>query len=113
MVILCHHPDVQQKLRDEIDNFIKAHGRIPTFQERDAVPFLISAQKEIMRYRSVTSFGVLHESTEDRKLLILLKKSGNRHYQRHDTNFLHILFFNNTIQQLNVVVTLFQRALFL
>ncbi|KAG2228138.1 hypothetical protein INT45_009184 [Circinella minor] len=65
MVILCHHPDVQQRLRDEIDNFIKIHGRVPTFQERDAVPFMISVQKEAMRYRSVTPFGVLHEATED------------------------------------------------
>ncbi|KAI9245377.1 cytochrome P450 [Phascolomyces articulosus] len=65
MVILCHHPEVQQQLRDEIDAFIKVHGHVPTFKDRDEVPFLISVQKECMRYRPTTPFGLLHEATED------------------------------------------------
>ncbi|KAI9491715.1 cytochrome P450 [Zychaea mexicana] len=65
MVILCHHPDVQQKLRDEVDAFIKVHNRLPNFDERDSLPYLISVQKECLRFRPTTPFGLLHEATED------------------------------------------------
>lgn len=47
-VTLSHHPQVQKKLHAEIDDFVKSHGRLPTFEERDQFPFLISVQKECM-----------------------------------------------------------------
>lgn len=74
--ILCHYPDVQKKLRDEVDAFIAVHKRLPTFAEREQLPYLISVQKECMRYRPTTPFGVLHENTEDRKLILNAKGRG-------------------------------------
>lgn len=65
--ILCHHPEVQAKMREEVDAFISAHKRLPTFAERENFPYFISVQKECMRYRPTTPFGLLHEATEDCK----------------------------------------------
>ncbi|KAI9322776.1 cytochrome P450 [Dichotomocladium elegans] len=65
LVILCHHPELQQRLRDEVDDFIKKNKRYPVFADRDSFPLLISVQKECMRLRPTTSFGLLHEATED------------------------------------------------
>ena len=67
IVILCCYPEVQKKMRDEVDDFIRVHNRLPTFIERESFPFLISVQKECMRFRPTTSFGVPHKSTEDCK----------------------------------------------
>ncbi|KAI8334328.1 cytochrome P450 [Chlamydoabsidia padenii] len=63
--ILSHHPQVQKRLQAEIDGFVQAHGRLPTFEERDQLPLLISVQKECIRYRSTGAFGLPHRSTED------------------------------------------------
>ena len=67
LLILCHYPEVQKKMRDEVDAFIKTHNRLPNFDERDLFPFFISVQKECIRYRPLTPFGVPHEATEDCK----------------------------------------------
>jgi cytochrome P450 len=45
-VILSNFPDVQKKLRAEVDAFVNAHGRLPTFEERDQLPYAIAVQKE-------------------------------------------------------------------
>ncbi|SAL97641.1 hypothetical protein [Absidia glauca] len=64
-VILSNFPDVQKKLRAEVDAFVNAHGRLPTFEERDQLPYAIAVQKECMRYRPTTPFGIPHMATED------------------------------------------------
>ena len=95
IVILTHYQDVQEKLRNEVDEFIKVYGRLPTFDERDHLPHLISVQKECMRYRSTLPFGLLHETSKDcmfimahfiRKALIICRFSGMQrllYTQRH------------------------------
>ncbi|KAJ8657340.1 hypothetical protein O0I10_006893 [Lichtheimia ornata] len=65
MVIMCHHPEVQERLRAEVDEFILANKRYPTFADRDSFPYMISVQKECIRYRPTTHFGLLHQATED------------------------------------------------
>ncbi|KAI8333092.1 cytochrome P450 [Chlamydoabsidia padenii] len=65
VVILSHHPQVQEKIGAEIDAFVYANGRLPTFEERDQVPYLICVQKECMRYRHTTAFGLPHITKED------------------------------------------------
>ncbi|KAI8334327.1 cytochrome P450 [Chlamydoabsidia padenii] len=64
-VILSHHPQVQKRLQAEIDGFVQAHGRLPTFEERDQLPLLISVQKECSRYRVAGAFGIPHKAKED------------------------------------------------
>ncbi|KAF1802550.1 cytochrome P450 [Mucor lusitanicus] len=63
--ILSHHPDVQQKAAEEIDSFIKTHGRVPGFQDRLQVPYCIAVIKESMRYRSISPFGIPHSVQQD------------------------------------------------
>ncbi|KAL9541409.1 hypothetical protein MBANPS3_009135 [Mucor bainieri] len=63
--ILSHHVDVQQKAAQEIDSFIRAHGRKPGFQDRLEVPYCIAVIKESMRYRSISPFGIPHSVQQD------------------------------------------------
>lgn len=67
IAIMCHHPDVQAKIRAEVDDFLAKHHRYPTFQERDQFPYLISAHKECLRYRPISLFGLMHAVDEDCK----------------------------------------------
>ncbi|KAI9264098.1 cytochrome P450 [Phascolomyces articulosus] len=64
LMILCHYPKVQKIIRDEIDQFIRTNERLPTFEERESIPYSLSVQKECMRYKPTTFFGVPHESTQ-------------------------------------------------
>lgn len=68
--IMCHHPEVQKKVAAEIDQFIKANGRVPQFTERTQVPYCISVMKECMRFRPTSAFGVPHAVREDGMNLI-------------------------------------------
>ncbi|KAI8138877.1 cytochrome P450 [Fennellomyces sp. T-0311] len=65
LVILCRYQDTQRALRKEIDEFISLHKRLPRFSERNELPLLISVQKECIRYRPASAFGLLHEASED------------------------------------------------
>lgn len=58
--VMCHHPEAQQQVANEIDEFIKIHGRVPTFEDRDQIPYSISVMKECMRYRPTSPFGLPH-----------------------------------------------------
>jgi cytochrome P450 len=64
---LCHHPEVQKKASAEIDGFVARHGCLPTFKERDEVPYCVSVIKECIRYRPTGPFGVPHAASEDSK----------------------------------------------
>ncbi|KAG2220767.1 hypothetical protein INT45_012260 [Circinella minor] len=64
-LILSTKPDVQKKIQQEIDAFVEKNGRLPEMWERDSVPYLTAVQKECMRIRPTTPFGVPHESNED------------------------------------------------
>ncbi|KAI9270805.1 cytochrome P450 [Phascolomyces articulosus] len=64
-VILSHRKDLQKIIQEEIDSFVATHGRLPTYDERENLPHMISIQKECMRYRSTNHFTLAHESTAD------------------------------------------------
>lgn len=68
--ILCRYPDLQRRVSAEIDAFIKTHGRIPHFNEREEIPLCISVMKECMRYRPTSSFGVSHTTDKDSKYTV-------------------------------------------
>lgn len=85
LLILCRYQDAQRVLRDEVDMFIVKHKRLPTFNDREELPHLISTQKECMRYRPPVFFGLTHETSEDCKSNILPRK------KKQNLNF--ILFF--------------------
>ncbi|KAI8139126.1 cytochrome P450 [Fennellomyces sp. T-0311] len=62
--ILVRYPEIQARIHAEIDAFVAKEGRLPKFDDRDAFPYSISVQKECMRYRTTTNFGVPHTNTE-------------------------------------------------
>ncbi|KAI9248836.1 cytochrome P450 [Phascolomyces articulosus] len=64
-ITLSHHSDVQKRIRDEIDTFIRKHDRLPSYKDRSELPYLISVQKESIRYRPSNHFTLPHESTKD------------------------------------------------
>lgn len=68
IAILCNYPKVQEKLCDEIDLFMKKHGREPTFADREELPYFMAVAKECIRFRPAKDFGLPHKATEDGKI---------------------------------------------
>ncbi|RCI06239.1 cytochrome P450 2 sub U member 1 [Rhizopus stolonifer] len=64
-VLMCHHPETQKRVVEEIDAFIQKHERTPSFADRLELPFCISVIKECMRYRPISAFGLPHAAAED------------------------------------------------
>ena len=78
-LILSTKPDIQKKIQQEIDAFVEKNGRLPEMWERDSVPYLTAVQKECMRIRPTTPFGVPHESTEACKYKLYLRSVENQY----------------------------------
>ncbi|KZT27006.1 cytochrome P450 [Neolentinus lepideus HHB14362 ss-1] len=58
------HPEIQKKAQTEIDAVI-GNDRLPTFQDRENLPYVEALVKEVLRWNPVTPLGVPHRVTED------------------------------------------------
>ncbi|KAI7855699.1 cytochrome P450 [Circinella umbellata] len=92
IVVLCHYPAVQKKISAELDQFIREHKRVPTFEERESLPYSISVQKECMRFRPTMAFGISHEADRDLEVDGYLIPKGttliaNMHHIHHNEDF--------------------------
>ncbi|KAL0095299.1 cytochrome P450 [Phycomyces blakesleeanus] len=67
--VLPHHPEIQKRMCEEIDAFIIKHGRIPSFSDREEIPYIIAVMMENLRFRSITNFGIPHYATDDIEFL--------------------------------------------
>ncbi|CDS04181.1 hypothetical protein LRAMOSA07136 [Lichtheimia ramosa] len=65
MIILCNHPEDQKSLQSEIDAFTSVHKRIPTFDEHEHLPLVMSTLKECIRIRSIAPLGLSRISVSD------------------------------------------------
>jgi cytochrome P450 len=68
LATLAFKPNVQAKIIQELDAWKADHvpGAIPSFhQDREAFPYTICVQKEMIRYRPATSYGIPHVASED------------------------------------------------
>lgn len=64
--ILSEKPEIQQKIIEELDAWEAKHpGVVPCFSDRNEFPYSICVQKEVMRFRPITNFGVPHLASED------------------------------------------------
>ncbi|KAI8139125.1 cytochrome P450 [Fennellomyces sp. T-0311] len=63
--ILSTQREAQEKIQEELADFISEHQRLPEFSERSAFPYLVAVQKECMRFRPTTPFGESHEVEQD------------------------------------------------
>ena len=50
------HPDIQSKAQDEIDRII-GHDRLPTFEDREKLPYINALVKETLRWRTTVPLG--------------------------------------------------------
>ncbi|KAE8348663.1 cytochrome P450 [Aspergillus coremiiformis] len=58
------YPDVQKKAREEIDRVVGT-GRLPSFSDRDNLPYVNAVVKEVLRWHPATPIAVPHASSED------------------------------------------------
>ena len=70
IVLLVNRPDVQTKIQEELDAFIKKHHHEPTFDDRSSLPYLAAVQRECMRVRNITHIGMTHLADKDSKTTI-------------------------------------------
>jgi len=58
------HPEVAKKAQAEIDHVV-GNDRLPTFADRDQLPYVEALVKEVFRWNSVVPTGVPHRAMED------------------------------------------------
>ncbi len=63
MAMACY-PEVQKKARAELDAVV-GPNRLPTWEDRDSLPYITAIAKESMRWQSVVPLGVPHRSLAD------------------------------------------------
>jgi cytochrome P450 len=64
ILAMVHNPAVQQRAQEELDRVV-GRDRMPTFADRDQLPFIVATVRETLRWKSVTPLGVPHQSTQD------------------------------------------------
>lgn len=57
-------PEVQQKAREEIDR-ITGGTRLPSFEDRETLPYVEAVVKETLRWRPIAPLGLPHATDED------------------------------------------------
>jgi cytochrome P450 len=58
------YPEVQTKLQAQIDTVV-GPDRLPTFEDRDSLPYVEAVMKELFRWMPVMPAGVPHRASED------------------------------------------------
>ena len=61
---MVNHPDVQQKAWAELDAVV-GPDHLPTFEDRDSLPYINAIVKETMRWHSIVPLGIAHLISED------------------------------------------------
>ncbi|KAG0749491.1 hypothetical protein G6F57_004901 [Rhizopus arrhizus] len=92
MALLCRYPEHQKKVIEDLDMFVQLQNRLPLFEDRHQLPYLVAFIKESLRYRSSAHIGLPHKVTEDivygdyviPKDTILF---NNGHSSNHDPDF--------------------------
>ncbi|KAH8105630.1 cytochrome P450 [Phellopilus nigrolimitatus] len=63
-LMMLQHPEAQRKAREEIDDVI-GHDRLPTFADRERLPYVDALLKEVLRCSPVVPMGLPHVGTAD------------------------------------------------
>nr|ADT62516.1 cytochrome P450 2E1 [Camelus dromedarius] len=64
LLILMKHPEVEEKLHEEIDRVI-GPSRVPAIKDRLDMPYLDAVVHEIQRFIDLLPSNLLHEATQD------------------------------------------------
>ena len=57
------HPEVQQKAQEEIDRVV-GHDRLPTFEDRNELPYINAIFKETLRWRAIVPLGKIYRQPQ-------------------------------------------------
>ncbi|KAJ7120737.1 cytochrome P450 [Mycena crocata] len=64
MLAIVHNPNVQKRAQEELDRVV-GRDRMPTFADREHMPFIAAMVRETLRWKTVAPIGVPHQSIED------------------------------------------------
>ncbi|KZS90971.1 cytochrome P450 [Sistotremastrum niveocremeum HHB9708] len=64
VIAMILYPEIQSAARRTIDEVLQGE-RLPSFEDRDALPFVDAIMKEVLRWRPVLAGGIPHRSIED------------------------------------------------
>ena len=67
LLYMIHYPDVQAKMREEIDAVIGT-GRLPELADRPSMPYTEAVMQEVLRMACVAPFGLPHANTKPMKI---------------------------------------------
>ncbi|KAG9098442.1 hypothetical protein FRC07_010644 [Ceratobasidium sp. 392] len=60
----AHRPEIQAAAHEEIDRVIGS-DRLPTYSDRDSLPYIEALYKEVLRWNPVAPFGIPHQMQSD------------------------------------------------
>lgn len=63
-VAMSAFPEVQEKAREEIDRVV-GDQRLPSFQDREKLPYIDAIVKEVLRWQPIAPLGLPHATDED------------------------------------------------
>ena len=58
MLAMIAYPDVQKKCQEELDRVI-GRSRMPTFRDKESLPYIRATVRESFRWRTVAPIGEL------------------------------------------------------
>ncbi|KAI0088573.1 cytochrome P450 [Irpex rosettiformis] len=64
LLAMLNYPDVMRKAQAELDEVV-GRERIPTFGDKDNLPYIRAIVRETLRWRPVSPIGLPHVATED------------------------------------------------
>eukprot|EP01065_Artemidia_motanka_P046321 TRINITY_DN6992_c0_g3_i3.p1 TRINITY_DN6992_c0_g3~~TRINITY_DN6992_c0_g3_i3.p1 ORF type:complete len:535 (+),score=182.19 TRINITY_DN6992_c0_g3_i3:63-1667(+) len=68
LYILCNYPETQRKVQEELEREV-GPGRLPSYEDRDRLPYLNAVILELMRWKHFAPFGLPHQTLEDTQCL--------------------------------------------
>ena len=64
LLAMTMYPEIQKKCQDELDAVV-GNDRLPTFADRDSLPYLATMLKEVIRWGPTTPLGAPHCVEQD------------------------------------------------
>jgi len=64
VLAMTMHPETQKKAQEELDRVI-GPDRLPTWEDRDQLPYIDAILKETLRWNTATPLGVPHAVIQD------------------------------------------------